>query len=153
MLSAEWPTLPSSGRAKACFAPFSPPLMSFVLSRDRISYTQNMAHISARRVIRGTTFSFLAFALVAAAKAEQFLSYEKDKATVTIFHMYPCKLAISSTGKEPMQQATVFSRTTNSPVAKGCWRFGDDSLIVLLKLEDGRQLRFSPLDLEKQERF
>jgi hypothetical protein len=86
-------------------------------------------------------------------RAEEFFIYEKDKTTITVLHMSPCKLNVLNTGKEPAQQATVFSRATNAPVARGCWRFADGSLNMLLKLEDGKQQLITAFEVEKRERF
>jgi hypothetical protein len=98
-----------------------------------------------------------AYAMVAAsagsAVAEQFMRYDKNPETITIFHELPCTREIPSSGKQQTQEATVFSRRTNAPVAHGCWRFGDNNLMILLKLQDGSQLTFSPLDVRQGERF
>ena len=88
-----------------------------------------------------------------AVQAEEFFIYEKDKATITVLHMSPCKLNVLNTGKEPAQQATVFDRASNAPIVRGCWRFADNSLNMLLKLENGKQQLITAFEVEKRERF
>ena len=87
------------------------------------------------------------------AHSEKYMMYDKDKNYVTIFLMSPCRWNVQNTGKEPAMNATVFSRSTNAPVARGCWRFSDDSLIILLKLEGGQSRTFTPFEIEHRERF
>jgi hypothetical protein len=106
--------------------------------------------------MKSTAHLFISlFALVhhEVAVAEKFMTHTRDKEVVTVFHETPCNLKIANTGQQPAQMATVFSRSTNKPVARGCWRFSDESLDILLKLENGQTRKYLALEIQHSERF
>lgn len=81
------------------------------------------------------------------------MAYEKDPVTFTVFHQIQCDLNIRTSAKTQFSfAATVFSRAKNEVVAKGCWRVGDNAM-VLLKMENGQEVTFNPLELRRGERF
>ncbi len=112
--------------------------------------------IRNHRLMKPTTHLLISlFALVhyEVALAEKFMTHTRDKEIVTIFHETPCNLKIANTGQQPAQMATIFSRATNKPVARGCWRFSDESLNILLKLENGQTREYLALEIQHGERF